>query len=77
MPIDVKQAALTARRLLSGLGVDHVVGTAWNQAGTPVVTVDLPPGTDGTGLRDKLSEIGAEVVIRHATRRIVMQAGQH
>jgi hypothetical protein len=67
----VKAAASRARRILLRLGIQHAVGTSWNDAGTPVVVVDIPPGVDREPVLKRLSKLGADVVVRHVSRSIV------
>ena len=67
----VRVAASKVRRILAGLGIRHVVGTSWNDHGDPVVVVDVPPNVDASTVKDNLNAVGADVVVRHATRSII------
>lgn len=69
----VKIAASKVRKILGTLGIDHTVGTSWDDRGGPVVVVDVPREIDRQAVLNKLDKVGANVVIRHAKRSIVAQ----
>jgi hypothetical protein len=68
-----KVAASKAREILGSAGIQHTVGTSWDDDGGPLVVVDVPHGVDRQSVADKLETLGTNVLVRHAKRSIIAQ----
>jgi len=65
-------AAAEARKILGSAGIRHTIGTTSDDNG-PLVIVDVPHDVDRQSVQDKLDNLHANVLVRHARRSIVSQ----